>query len=108
MQYKAMLTTANKSNGTNTCQFVVLHHTGTGEGTIKGNLSALTVGKVSCHYVVNINGDVYKIGEDKDILWHAGESSWKGLNGLNSYSIGIETIGPLADGGFTDAQRESV
>ena len=108
MQYKATLTTANKSKGTNTCQYIVLHHTGTQEGTIKGVLNTLTVGSVSCHYVVDTNGDVYKIGEDKDILWHAGTSAWNGLTDLNKYSIGIEVIGVLKDGGFTDAQRESV
>lgn len=76
MDYKATLQTDNKSAGTNTCQFVILHHTATGENTIKGVLNTLTKGAVSCHYVVDTNGDVYKIGNDKDILWHAGASAW--------------------------------
>lgn len=108
MDYKATLQTKNKTAGVNTCQFIVLHHTWTGEGTIKGNLNALTKGAVSCHYIVDTNGDVYKIGEDRDILWHAGASAWWKLTDLNKYSIGIETIWPLADGWFTDAQRSSI
>lgn len=108
MKYKAVLTTKNKSNGVNTCEFIILHHTATKEGTIKGVLNALTVGAVSCHYVVDTNGDVYKIGDDKDILWHAGTSSWGKYKNLNSFSIWIEVIWPLANGGFTDEQRNSV
>lgn len=66
----------------------------------------------SCHFVVDTNGDCYKIGDPKDILWHAGESEWtdtltkKYYKDLNKYSVGIEIIGPLP--GFTDAQRVSV
>lgn len=49
------------------------------------------------HYCIDENGDKYKLGNDTDILWHAGESSWDGKTDLNKYSIGIEVIGPLAD-----------
>lgn len=106
--YKQTLTTKNKSNWVNTCEFVILHHTATKENTIKWVLNTLTVGAVSCHYVVDTNGDIYKIWNDKDILWHAWESAWKGKTNLNRYSIGIEIVGPLSDGGFTDAQRATV
>lgn len=110
--YKQTLTTKNKSNWVNTCEFIILHHTATGENTIRWVLNTLTVGAVSCHYVVDTNGDIYKIWNDKDILWHAGASEWKGkkdkYGSFNSYSIWIEIIGPLSDGGFTDAQRSSV
>lgn len=105
---KQTLTTKNKSAWVNTCEFVILHHTATGENTIRWVLNTLTVGAVSCHYVVDTNGDTYKIGNDKDILWHAGLSEWKGKTDLNKYSIGIEVIWPLANGWFTDAQRSSV
>lgn len=57
---------------------------------------------------MDTNGDVYKIGQDTDIMWHAGVSQWKQTKDLNNHSIGIETIGPLSDGGFTDAQRVSI
>lgn len=108
MKYKEILQTKNKTTGVNTCQFIILHHTATQEGTIEGVLSALTVGLVSCHYVVDTNGDVYKIWDDKDILWHAGISSWGKLKNMNRYSIWIEVIWPLKNEWFTDDQRESV
>lgn len=89
---KQKLATQNKSSGTNTREYIVLHHTATREGSIRGVLNTLTVGKVSCHFVVDTNGDIYQIGELTDILWHAGQSSWQGRRDLNRYSVGIEVI----------------
>ena len=103
---KEALQTKNKSPWKNTCEYIVLHHTATKEGTIKWVLRQLTVGPVSCHFVVDTNGDIYKIGELTDILWHAGVSEWKGKENMNKYSVGIEVIWPLP--GFTNAQRKSV
>lgn len=71
MIYKETLETKNLSKGTNSKEFIILHHTATGEGSIKGVLRTLTVGAVSCHYVIDTNGDTYKIGDDNMILWHA-------------------------------------
>lgn len=59
----------------------------------------------SCHFAIDTNGDCYKIGDPKDILWHAGVSKWGKLTDMNNYSVGIELIGPLADGGFTSEQK---
>jgi N-acetyl-anhydromuramyl-L-alanine amidase AmpD len=62
MQIKQHLQTKSKSAGTNTCEFFILHHTGTKENTIKGNINHLTTsGKASVHYIVDTNGDLYKI-----------------------------------------------
>lgn len=106
--FKAKLTTNNKTKWKNTCEYIILHHTATGEGTIKGVLNHLTTGPVSCHFVVDTNWDAYKIGDPSDILWHAGVSEWNGRKGMNNYSVGIEIIWPLKDGGFTDEQRKTV
>lgn len=94
----------------NTCEYIVVHHTATGSGTIKWVLDGLfrRLDYASVQYTIDENGDIYKIWNDTDILWHAGKSSWDGKTDLNKYSIGIEVLGPLADGWFTDAQRESL
>lgn len=105
---KEKLSTKNKSKWVNKKEFIIVHHTGTGEGTIKWVLNGFTWrDEKSCHYVVDTNWDVYKIGEDDDILWHCGESSWGEYKWMNSYSIGIEVIGPLKNG-FTFEQRSTV
>lgn len=100
------LHTANTSGLTNTKEYIVLHHTATGLGSLQSALRTLTVGKVSCHYVIDTDGAVYKINTDDDVLWHCGESMREGKTDMNQYSIGIELVGPLP--GFTDAQRVSL
>ena len=102
--FKQVLTTRNITPGMNTKEYIVLHHTGTPQGTLAGNLKVLTTWPVSCHFVVDGDGSAYKIGSPDMILWHAGESQWGNKKGMNSFSLGIETIGP----DFTDAQRKTV
>lgn len=106
MVIKQHLTTKNKTRGTNTREYIVLHHTATKDGTIKWVINQLTVWPVSCHYIVDTNGDIYKIWEHTEILWHAGVSEWKGKENMNQYSVGIEIIWPLP--WFTDAQMIAV
>jgi N-acetyl-anhydromuramyl-L-alanine amidase AmpD len=105
--FKTTLQTTQKSRGTNTKEFIIVHHTATGSGTIKGVLNQLT-NVLSCHFVVDTDGSAYKIGSPDDILWHAGESQWGKYVMMNNYSLGIEVIGPLWNGGFTDAQKKTV
>lgn len=94
----------------NTCQYIILHHTGTKEWTIKGVLDWLNKRPdyASCHFVVDTNGDAYKIGDPKDILWHAWKSKWGKLTDMNKYSVGIEVIWPLSDWWFTSEQKLTV
>jgi N-acetylmuramoyl-L-alanine amidase len=108
MIFKQVFDTANKTPGINTDKYIILHHTATVEGTIKGVLRQLTTGPVSCHYVIDTNGDCYKIGRNTDILWHAGQSSWGKLKEMNRYAIGIEIIGPQSNGKFSNPQRAAV
>ncbi len=46
--------------------------------------------KVSAHFMVSKNGEIFYLVDVKKRAWHAGESYWKGLQDLNSNSIGIE------------------
>ena len=46
--------------------------------------------KVSSHYLVSQQGDVYNLVSEKMRAWHAGFSYWKGDTDINSESIGIE------------------
>ena len=106
--YKQELKTNNKSIWKNTRQYIVLHHTATGENSINWVLKTLTVWKVSCHYVINTNWDKYKIWNTDDILRHAWISEWKWLKDMNKYSIWIEVIWPLPGVWFTKEQRISL
>ena len=49
--------------------------------------------KVSAHFLVKRNGHLIQFVSCLDRAWHAGESSWKGAQNCNDYSIGIELEG---------------
>ena len=90
---------------------LVLHYTGmkTGRGAIEKLCD--TSAKVSAHYVVEEDGRVLQLVEEKDRAWHAGISFWRGNTNINQRSIGIEIVNPGHEYGyrpFTLAQMEAV
>mgnify|MGYP001581188773 CR=1 FL=1 len=56
--------------------------------------------EVSAHLVIDQDGTIYRFVQDHDAAYHAGNSHWGGLEGVNDYSIGIELVHP----GFSQAQ----
>ena len=75
-------------------KFIVFHYTG-----MKSEKKAIDKlldynSKVSCHYLINYNGDIIKMVPENYQAWHAGISSWKKFKSLNKNSIGIEIINP--------------
>ncbi|MES2214648.1 MAG: N-acetylmuramoyl-L-alanine amidase [Pseudomonadota bacterium] len=62
--------------------------------------------KVSCHYLIHENGEIFQLVSDASRAWHAGESSWKGETMLNNSSLGIE-LDNLGDRKFSDKQMQS-
>lgn len=73
-------------------KFVIVHYTASGStksavGTFKNPAS-----KASAHLVVGHDGEIIQMGKFNQKLWHAGKSKWKGLVGLNAYSVGIEIV----------------
>jgi len=78
-------------------QFVVVHYT---SASLERSLALLTHGEVSSHYLIgdDSNATIYKLVDESQRAWHAGESEWEGRTWLNSSSIGIEIVNP----GFKD------
>ena len=75
-------------------KFIVFHYTG-----MKSEKKAIDKlldynSKVSCHYLINNNGDIIKMVPENYQAWHAGISSWKKFKALNKNSIGIEITNP--------------
>ena len=58
---------------------------------------------VSAHYLITEEGEVIQLVSEEKRAWHAGVSSFEGVEQCNDYSIGIELEG-TEDGGYTAAQ----
>lgn len=72
-------------------RFLIMHYTaGIGAG---GAISWLCdpQAKASAHFVIaRADGAVTQLVDGNRVAWHAGQSAWNGLQGLNQHSIGIE------------------
>jgi N-acetylmuramoyl-L-alanine amidase len=83
---------------------VIVHYTDM--ETAADSLQLLTdpAAKVSAHYLIDYDGTIYHLVEDRMRAWHAGVSSWQGQVGVNARSIGVE----LQNGGkaYFDQQGE--
>jgi len=71
-------------------KFLVIHYdaSSTAEGAI--SWMASEVSQVSAHLHISREGKVVQLVPFDTVAWHAGQSYWKGISGLNSHSIGIE------------------
>lgn len=63
---------------------------------------------VSAHYIIDRNGKIYRLVEDKNISYHAGASKMPdGRQDVNDFSIGIELVNKM-DTEYTKAQYDAV
>lgn len=49
--------------------------------------------RVSAHFVIRRDGELLQFVDVEQRAWHAGTSSWRGRNGCNDFSVGIELEG---------------
>jgi N-acetyl-anhydromuramyl-L-alanine amidase AmpD len=91
--FQKKVTTTKKSQGTNQCTGIVIHHTAW--WTFDSNMRYLSEGtaKASVHFVIGENGECWKIWDPKDILWHAGNWSWWWCENVNYKFLWIEVVG---------------
>ena len=101
----------NFDDRTMAVSILVLHYTGMPDAA--GAIARLTdpASKVSSHYVVAEDGQVLRLVAEDKRAWHAGKSHWRGLDNLNSASIGIEIVNPGHEFGyrpFPEAQIDAL
>ena len=90
-----------RAQGCQPC-ILVLHYTGL--PTFERSIEVLSdpLCKVSCHYVVDLDGRTVQMVPEAVRAWHAGVSSWRGQTDLNSLSVGIEIQNVGHDAGYPD------
>jgi N-acetylmuramoyl-L-alanine amidase len=87
---------------------LVLHYTGMEDGPSAIARLSDPESKVSCHYLVAEDGQVLRMVPEEKRAWHAGRSYWRGIQDLNSCSIGIELVNPGHDLGYRPFPEEQI
>jgi N-acetylmuramoyl-L-alanine amidase len=83
--------TPNKG-GKITPVYLVMHYTAATQA--KGSISWFLnkEAKASAHLVIDRDGSITQFAPFNVMTWHAGQSEWNGLSGLNKFSVGIELV----------------
>ena len=79
---------------------IVLHYTGMVDAQSAIDRLRDPAAKVSAHYVVAEDGTVLRMVEEGKRAWHAGRSHWRGVDDVNSASVGIEIVNPGHEFGY--------
>lgn len=79
---------------------LILHYTGMRSGAEAIARLRDPEAVVSSHYVVEEDGQVFRLVPEALRARHAGVSSWRGREALNDVSIGIEIVNPGHEWGY--------
>jgi N-acetylmuramoyl-L-alanine amidase len=86
----------------------VLHYTGMEDAASAIARLRDPEARVSCHYLVAEDGQVLRMVPEDKRAWHAGQSYWRGLHGVNAASIGIEIVNPGHEFGYRPFPTEQM
>ena len=90
---------------------LLLHYTGMDSADAALDWLTREESKVSCHYLVDEDGNITQMVREGERAWHAGQSLWDGETDINSCAIGIEIHNPGHDieyRDFPEAQMRAV
>jgi N-acetylmuramoyl-L-alanine amidase len=85
-----------------TVRILLLHYTDMASAEQACAWLCNPISKVSCHYLIDVDGRVTQMVDEDLRAWHAGQSVWKGERDINSTSIGIEIQNLGHDHGYPD------
>lgn len=101
------ITSPNAGKGINSRKYCVIHYTASLSADSAIGWMTNKESKVSAHLHIDRKGAVVQLVTFDKVAWHAGKSFWKGIEGLNSHSIGIE-LSATATSGFTTEQIKTL
>jgi len=90
---------------------IVIHYTGMVDAASALDRLCDPSSKVSSHYLIAEDGQLYRLVHETKRAWHAGKAHWRGIDDVNSASIGIEMVNPGHENGyrpFSEAQMEAL
>jgi len=92
----------------NSIKIIVIHYTGMQSERESMIRLCNPKSKVSSHFLINMNGKIYRLVEDNKIAWHAGKSCWGKYKNLNKNSIGIELVNRGHRFGYTNFKKKQL
>ncbi len=87
---------------------IVLHYTGMADAASAIARLSDPDARVSCHYLIQEDGQVLRMVPEEKRAWHAGQSYWRGHTALNNISIGIEIVNPGHEYGYRPFPDEQI
>lgn len=87
---------------------IVLHYTGMRTGAEALARMRDSDAKVSAHYMVEEDGEIFRLVDEGERAWHAGVASWKGERDINARSVGIEIVNPGHEFGYRDFSEAQI
>lgn len=91
---------ANFDERAHRVELLVLHYTGMQSEEAALDWLCREESRVSCHYFVFTDGRIVQTVPESLRAWHAGVSRWRGMEDLNSRSMGIEIANPGHEFGY--------
>lgn len=94
--------------------YLIMHYTGTKTAAYADDIfmgvdtTSNPSGRVSAHYMIDMDGSTTQYVDDDLRAWHAGVGYWRGITDMNSHSIGIEIVNPGHDHGYRDFPEEQI
>ena len=92
----------------NSIKIIVIHYTGMQSERESIIRLCNPKFKVSCHFLINRNGKIYRLVQDNKTAWHAGKSCWGKYKNLNKNSIGIELTNKGHKFGYTNFKKKQL
>jgi len=87
---------------------LVLHYTGMVDAAAAIRRLADPESKVSTHYLIAEDGQIVRMVDEDKRAWHAGRAHWRGIDDVNSASIGIELVNPGHDLGYRPFREQQM
>jgi N-acetylmuramoyl-L-alanine amidase len=90
---------------------LVVHYTGMVDAAAAIQRLCDPAAKVSAHYLIAEDGQVVRLVAEERRAWHAGKAHWRGIDDVNSASVGIELVNPGHEHGyrpFPEPQMEAL
>ena len=79
---------------------LVIHYTGMENARAALERLCDPAAEVSAHYLIEEDGRVHRMVDERHRAWHAGVANWRGETNINDRSIGIELVNPGHEFGY--------